>query len=72
MSIAVPTYIDGVPDHIKVRYQRDASLRATEIVIIARDRDSADLEGVKLIVKDTGVISYISPRTKLVDGIDII
>lgn len=62
---------DVVPDNIDIEFERDASLQATEIVVINKNL-RGDEWGVKLICFDNGMIKqYTEPRA-LTDGVDII
>ncbi len=59
-------------DHIEVTYERDESLRATEIIVIARDKyGRSDVEnGVRIYVFDSGKI-IAGNGQELTDGVDI-
>ncbi len=60
-------------DHIQVEYERDESLRATNVVVIAVDKyGRSDVEnGVKIIVLDNGRI-LAGDGQELTDGVDIV
>lgn len=54
---------------ILVEFQRDASMRLTEIVIINTGRDGQERQGMKVICKDNG---DIKGGLNLIEGVDII
>lgn len=58
------------PPTISVEFEREASMRATEIVIINKGRKGE--YGVRLLAHDTGVIKWYNPPHALIDGIDIL
>ena len=62
---------DAVPSNITIAFERDFSLRATKIVILNRNRDNIEEQGIKLIAYDNGDITVGIPQ-KLIDGVDII
>lgn len=47
---------DAVPSNIVIEFQRDASIRGTEVLIFNRDRNGHDVHGVKLTCYDNGKI----------------
>jgi hypothetical protein len=63
---------DAVPSNIGIEFERDASLRAVEMVVINHDRDGAERQAVKLILEDSGKITYAGKPQDLRDGVDIV
>ncbi|KKL60350.1 hypothetical protein LCGC14_2206240 [marine sediment metagenome] len=47
---------DAVPSNISIEFERDASLRATKIVIFNHDRANNERDGIFLICSDKGEI----------------
>ncbi len=62
---------DVVPSNIRIEFERDASLRAVEILIINHKRDGSEGQAVKIIASDTGKIMSVSPAVDLIEGLDI-
>ena len=62
----------AVPSNIAIEFERDASLRAVEIIVINRDRDGEERQAVKLIAQDNGTFYAVSEAVDLVDGVDIV
>ena len=62
----------AVPSNIAIEFERDASLRAVEIIIINHDRDGEERQAVKLIAQDNGTFYAVSEAVDLVDGVDIV
>ena len=62
----------AVPSNISIEFERDASMRAVEIIIINRDRNGIVCEGIKLIAQDNGKFYSVSDPANLVDGVDIV
>ena len=60
---------DAVPSNISIEFERDPSLRATEVLIINRGPNNREEYGMKIICYDNG---KIEPGIKLIDGVDII
>ena len=60
------------PDKICIEYERDASMRATEVVIINKNRHGVEVEGLPLLCHDNGRITVRGGPVKLVDGEDIV
>ncbi len=60
-----------VGKNILIEFQRDLSLRATEVIIINQDRDGRECQGVKLICYDSGKIE-VSKAINTIDGVDIL
>ena len=56
--------------NISIEYQRDPSLRTTELVIINRSPKGEET-GMLLICYDNGKIAYSTPA-KLIEGVDIV
>lgn len=61
----------NIPKHIKVYFERDASMRATEVVIIAISPDGEEM-GVKHFITDKGVFVRVGKEATLTEGVDII
>ena len=57
---------------ITVEFERDPSLRATEIIVINHDREGNECEAVKMIAQDNGKFMKVSGAVKLVEGVDIV
>lgn len=62
----------AVPSNIAIEFERDASLRAVEIVIINKGRDGVERQAVKLIAQDSGKFIYVSEPADLIDGVDVV
>ncbi len=62
---------DAVPSNIRIEFERDASLRAVEILIINHDRSGNEKQGVKIIASDSGKIMSVSPAVDLTEGLNI-
>ena len=56
---------------ILVEFERDASIRATEVLVINQDRDGNEVQGVRLICGDSGKI-VVGKVNNMVEGVDII
>ena len=63
---------DAVPSNIAIEFERDASIRGVEIIIINHDRDGNEGEGVKLIAQDNGTFKYVGRPQTLRDGVDVV
>ncbi len=63
-------YGRGSPKHISVEFQRDASLRVTEVCIIATAPDGTET-GLKLLISDKGKFIREGTSQKLLEGVDI-
>jgi len=57
---------------IKVYFERDASLRATEVIVVNQDREGNERQAVKMIAQDSGKFLGVSGAVDLVDGVDIV
>ena len=62
----------GTGTSIKVEFERDPSLRATEIIVINQGRDGVDRQAVKMIAADNGTFIAVSKAVDLIDGVDIV
>jgi hypothetical protein len=62
----------AVPSNIAIVFERDASLRAIEIIVINKDRSGNERQAVKMIASDDGTFIAVSKATDLIDGVDII
>lgn len=58
---------DPIPDNINVEFQRDASLRATEVIITNHNHAGVEQQAVVLMCKDNGDITI---RTGPIDLIE--
>ena len=56
---------------ILVEFERDASIRATEVLVINQDRDGHERQGVRLICNDNGTMT-IGKVNDMQDGVDIV
>ncbi len=63
---------DAVPSNIKIHFERDASLRAVEIIVINHDREGNECQAVKMIAQDSGKFYKVSGAVDLIDGVDIV
>ena len=63
---------DAVTSNIEIHFERDASLRAVEIIVINKDRDGNECQAVKMIARDSGTFFAVSGAVDLIDGVDII
>ncbi len=52
-----------------VSFQRDNSIRATEVIIVNTDRNGEEGQGMRIICNDNG---DINGGVNLIDGVDII
>lgn len=57
---------------IVVEFERDPSLRATEVIVINQDRNGNECEAVKMIAQDNGKFYKVGKAVRLVDGVDIV
>ncbi len=57
---------------IVIEFERDPSLRATEVVIVNQDRDGDERQAVKVICADSGKIMYVGKVQDLADGVDVV
>lgn len=55
--------------NITVAFQRDESVRVTEIIIVNHDDKGEELQGMRVICLDDGTIRG---GVNLIDGVDII
>ena len=62
----------AVPSNISIEFERDASIRAVEIIVINRDRHGNEVQAVKMIAQDSGKFYRVSGAVDLIDGVDII
>ena len=62
----------AVPSNITIEFERDASLRAVEIIVINKDRHGNEVQAVKMIARDSGTFFAVSGAVDLIDGVDII
>ena len=63
---------DTVPSNIGIEFERDASLRAVEIVIINKYRAGNERQAVKLIAADNGMFIKVSQAVDICTGVDIL
>ena len=62
----------AVPSNISIELERDASIRAVEIIVINRDRNGNEVQAVKMIAQDNGKFYRVSGAVDLIDGVDIV
>ncbi len=62
----------AIPSNISIEFERDASIRAVEIIVINRDRHGNEVQAVKMIAQDSGKFYRVSGAVDLIDGVDII
>ncbi len=62
----------AVPSNIRIEFERDASMRAVEILVINLDRDGEERQAVKLIAQDSGRFYAVSEPVDVRDGVDIV
>lgn len=62
----------AVPSNIAIEFERDASLRAIEILVINKDRNGNERQAVKMIAADNGTFIAVSKAIDLIDGVDIV
>ncbi len=60
------------PSNIEIHFERDASLRAVEIIVINKDRNGNECQAVKMIAQDSGKFYRVSGAVDLIDGVDIV
>lgn len=58
--------------HIFVEFERDPSMRATEVVVWTKARNGDEEQGVKFLISDTGKFIKMGVATELIEGVDII
>ena len=58
----------AVPSNITIEFERDASLRAVEVLVVNRDRSGRERDGVVLFCEDSGRITP-GPVAELADGV---
>ena len=63
---------DAVPSNISIEFERDASIRAVEIIVINRDRHGNEVQAVKMIAQDSGKFYRVSGAVDLIDSVDIV
>lgn len=63
---------ESTKQSIVVEFERDPSLRATEIIVINKDRKGNDKQAVKLIASDSGNFMAVGKATDLIDGVDLV
>lgn len=64
--------IKGVrPPSIDVEFERDASLRGTEVVIVNYNRGGVECQGLQMLCTDNGKILWVRGPVDLVEGVDI-
>ncbi len=63
---------NAIPSNISIEFERDASIRAVEIIVINRDRDGNEVQAVKMIAQDNGKFYRVSDAVDLIDGVDIV
>ncbi len=63
---------DAVPSNITIEFERDASMRVVEVVIINRGRDGAECQGIVLVCADSGKIISVSTIADMKDGVGIV
>ena len=62
----------AVPSNISIEFERDASIRAVEIIVINHDRYGNEVQAVKMIAQDSGKFYRVSGAVDCIDGVDII
>ncbi len=62
---------DAVPSSIDIEFERDASVRATEVLIVNHKRNGDEGQAVKLICHDNGDITA-GRAQDLTAGVDVI
>lgn len=55
-----------------VECERNASLRAYEVVIVNRKPDGSEGEGLLLYCSDDGKIGFVGKKQELIDGVDMV
>ncbi len=56
----------AVPSNIEIFFERDASLRAMEIIVINKDREGNECEAVKMIASDNGTFYKVGKAVDLI------
>ncbi len=64
-------YGRGAPKNIVIEFQRDASMRSTEVFITAISRSGAE-QGLKLIISDKGEFIRVGKPVDLIEGVDVV
>ena len=62
---------DAVPSSIDIEFERDASLRATEVLIVNHKRNGDEGQAITLLCSDNGDIR-VGKAQDLTAGVDII
>ncbi len=62
----------ATPSNIEIHFERDASLRAVEIIVINKDRAGVERQAVKMIAQDNGMFIAVSKAVDIIDGVDIV
>ena len=63
---------DAVPSNIRIEFERDASLRAVEILVINHDHNGNEVQAVNMIAQDSGKFYRVSGAIDMIDGIDVV
>ncbi len=62
----------AIPSNISIAFERDASIRAVEIIVINYDRAGNECQAIRMIAQDNGKFYKVSGAVDLIDGVDII
>ena len=60
-----------VGKNILIEFERDPSLRATEVLVINQDRNGRECQGVKITCYDNGKM-VVSRVNDIIEGVDIV
>ena len=63
---------DAVPSNITIEFERNASIRGTEVLVVNRNRAGEDVDAVKVLCFDNGKIGQIVGPGDLMHGGDLI
>ena len=59
------------PEKIMIEQQRDASIRAIEVIIVNHNKVGKEGQGLVLLCHDNGKITLRSGPVDMMDGVDI-
>ena len=62
----------GASKNISVEFERDASMRATEVIVIGRSPNGQEEEGVSFIISDRGKFLRVGKPTRMIERVDLV
>lgn len=66
------TYDPRLRPNFTVEYERDASMRAYELIVLGRTREGGEGDGMRILVSDEGKIIYAGKPVRALEGVDIV